>query len=253
MSSPRQNEARELLQFRGVVKRLGGVPAADGLTFCVREKELAGVIGPNGAGKSTMFNLAGGELRADAGDILLDGESVSGVPAHARCRRGVARTYQIPRPFAGLTVFENALVGAVFSGRNPGDGAAESAAESALRTSGLLSRANRTAGSLTLLERKRLELARALAASPRLLLLDEIVGGLTERESAELAETVRAVHARGIAVVWIEHVLRALTAVAPRLVALDLGKVVADGETREVMQSERVRKIYMGEKNDGGA
>lgn len=246
MNPEGENAPRELLRFRGVVKRLGGVAAADGLSFCVCENELTGVIGPNGAGKSTMFNLAGGELFADSGDILLDGESVSRMPAHVRCRRGVARTFQIPRPFAGLTVFENALVGAVFSGRNSGAHGAEAAAESALRTAGLLSRANRAAESLTLLERKRLELARALAAAPRLLLLDEIAGGLTERESAELAETVRAVHARGVAIVWIEHVLRALTAAVSRVMALDLGKLVADGAPREVIESPRVRKIYMG-------
>lgn len=238
--------AGELLEFRSVVKRLGGVAAADGLSFLVREGELTGVIGPNGAGKSTMFNLAGGEFRADSGEVLLGGKSVSRLPAHARCRLGVARTYQIPRPFVGLTVFENALVGAVFSGRNAGDGGAESAAEAALRTAGLLSHANRPAGSLTLLDRKRLELARALAASPRLLLLDEIAGGLTERESIDLAETVRAVHAQGVAVVWIEHVLRALTAVVSRVMALDLGKLIADGEPRAVIESPQVREIYMG-------
>lgn len=247
MNSEKQADGRELLRFHRVVKRLGGVVAADELSFRVCEGELTGVIGPNGAGKSTMFNLAGGELRADSGDILLGGESVSRMPAHARCRRGVARTYQIPRPFAELTVFENALVGAIFSGRNSGGDGAESAAESALRTAGLLNRANRAAGSLTLLERKRLELARALATSPRLLLLDEIAGGLTERESAELAETVRAVHARGATIVWIEHVLRALTAVVSRVIALDLGKIVADGDPRAVIESPRVRKIYMGD------
>lgn len=246
-SSSVSSGSAPLLEFKGVTKKLGGVVAADNLSFCVADGVLLGVIGPNGAGKSTMFNLAGGELRADAGDILLDGESVAKLPAHARCRMGVARTYQIPRPFAGLTVFENALVGAVFSGRNNGDGAAEEAAESALQISGLLERANKPAGSLTLLERKRLELARALAASPRLLLLDEIAGGLTERESVELAESVRAVHARGVTIVWIEHVLRALTAVTGGIMVMDLGALIVEGETREVMQSERVRKIYMGE------
>jgi len=236
-----------VFEFRGVNKRLGGVTVTDELSFFVGENDLLGVIGPNGAGKSTMFNLAGGELRADGGDILFDGKSVARLPANARCALGLARTYQIPRPFGGMTVFENALVGAVFSGRNAGTAAAEDAAENALRDSGLLSRANNRAETLTLLERKRLELARALATSPRLLLLDEIAGGLTEAESAALADTVRQIHSRGIAIVWIEHVLRALTAVVPRVMVLDLGRLVASGETREVMESGQVRKIYMGE------
>jgi len=237
--------AAPLLQLTSVSKRFGSLQVTDGLTLQVAPGEALGIIGPNGAGKTTLMNLIGGDVAADAGRIVFDGRDLTALPPAARCRAGIARTYQIPHPFVGLTVFENVLVGATF-GAGHGESAARELALAVLRRTGLAAKANRLAGSLPLLDRKRLELARALATEPRLLLLDEIAGGLTEHEVHALVDTVRAIRDEGVTLVWIEHIVHALLAVVQRLVALDFGRVIAAGEPHAVMADPAVREIYMG-------
>ena len=234
-----------LLEIRDLRKSFGSLRAADGIELAVAEREAVGIIGPNGAGKSTLFNLITGDIRPDAGEIRLDGHAITALPPYGRSRRGIARSYQIPRPFENLTVFENLLVAAVWS-RGRSEREAIDACAGVLERTRLLGRANALAGSLTLLERKRLEMARALASEPRLLLLDEIAGGLTEAECQDLIETIRAIHASGVTIVWIEHVVHALLAVVGRLVVLNFGRKIAEGDPHAVMGSQEVREIYMG-------
>ncbi|HEV3364396.1 MAG TPA: ATP-binding cassette domain-containing protein, partial [Acidimicrobiia bacterium] len=204
--------------------RFGALQVIDNLNVQLDEGEAVGVVGPNGAGKTTMLNLLAGQLRPDSGRIHFDGQDVTAMGARRRCLLGIARTYQIPQPFAGMTVFENALVGASFGSPGRSDAEAADAAVAALHRTGLLGQANRLAGSLTLLERKRLELARALATGPRVLLLDEIAGGLTEPEVQELVATVRELRAAGVTILWIEHIVHALVSVVDRLIAVDFGR-----------------------------
>jgi branched-chain amino acid transport system ATP-binding protein len=233
------------LQVDGLTRRFGAVTVADATSFALANGEALGIIGPNGAGKSSLFNLIGGNLRPSAGSIRFDGQDIGALPPEARCRLGIGRTYQIPRPFGGMTVFENLLVAAAFGTRlSAHDAQAHCAA--VLDRTGLRRRANDPAGNLTLLERKRLELARALAGRPRLLLLDEIAGGLTEGEAKALVQTVQAVQAEGVALIWIEHVVHALLAVVQRLMVIDAGKLVMDGEPQAVMGSAEVKRIYLG-------
>jgi branched-chain amino acid transport system ATP-binding protein len=234
-----------LLSLRNLTRAFGSVKAADAVDLDVARGEALGIIGPNGAGKTTLFNLVAGDLAPDAGTIRFEGADITAMKTHRRCAAGIGRTYQIPRPFENLTVFENLLVGAVYGGRKSERAAIEPCAE-LLRRTGLLARANRAAGTLTLLERKRLELARALATGPELLLLDEIAGGLTEGECRELVETIKGICAGGITIVWIEHIVHALTAVVGRLIVLDFGRKIGEGEPHAVMNSPEVQEIYMG-------
>ena len=234
-----------ILTVDGVSKAFGALKVTDGVSFDVAPGEALGIIGPNGAGKSTLFNLITGNLRPDAGRILFGGQDVTTTPPMQRCLAGVGRSFQVPQPFDHLTVFENLVVAATFGSAAHERGVTDRCA-GILADTGLIERANAPAGSLTLLQRKRLELARALATDPKLLLLDEIAGGLTEAEGAALVETIRAVHARGVAIVWIEHVLHALTAVVSRLLVLDFGRVIAVGPPTEVMARREVREIYLG-------
>ncbi len=234
-----------ILELQSLSKAFGSVIVADGIDLEIDAGEALGIIGPNGAGKSSLFNLIAGSLKPDSGKIRLAGDDVTGAPPQARARSGIARSFQIPQPFSNLTVFENLLVGATHcSERGVAD--VTDACGAVLEQTGLLPLANRRAGTLTLLERKRLELARALAAGPRLLLLDEIAGGLTERECAVLVETIRGVRATGVTIVWIEHVVHALLAVVDRLMVLNFGRKVADGDPRMVIASPQVREIYLG-------
>ncbi|MFL6074721.1 MAG: ABC transporter ATP-binding protein [Mycobacteriales bacterium] len=234
-----------LLAVDRLTKRYGHVTVADGLSLEVAAGEAVGVVGPNGAGKTTLFALIAGEQAPDAGTLALNGRPLAGMSAAARCRLGIGRTYQVPRPFTHLTVFENALL-AAHQGAGLRGRAAYAAAAGALAAAGLSALANRQAGALTLLRRKRLELARALATGPRLLLLDEVAGGLTDPEVHELMEIIRQVHASGVAVIWIEHVVRALTGTVPRLVCLAGGTIVGDGPPAEVLASPAVREVYLG-------
>ncbi len=234
-----------ILQLDKVSKAFGSVVVADAIGLAVPAGMALGIIGPNGAGKTSLFNLIAGSLTPDSGRIVFDGADVTRTSQRARARAGIARTFQIPRPFANLTVFENLMVGATNTGSRA-DAEVVDLCGGILEQGGLLPLANRRAGSLTLLERKRLELARALATRPRLLLLDEIAGGLTEAECAVLVDTIRGLRAAGITIVWIEHVVHALLAVVERLVVLDFGRIIADGEPRAVMASGEVREIYLG-------
>jgi branched-chain amino acid transport system ATP-binding protein len=233
-----------LLSISNLTKRFGAVVVSDGLSLDVGNGEIIGVIGPNGAGKTTLFNMIGGTIRSDAGEILFDGKDVTRVSAAQRCSLGISRSFQVPHPFIGMTVFENVLVGATF-GRS-GDDRIQHALR-ALDITGLTRKANLLAGSLPLLDRKRLEMARALATEPRLLLLDEIAGGLTESECQELLSAIRDVHSTGVTILWIEHVVHALLTVAQRLVVMNFGQLIADGAPDAVMSSREVKSIYLGE------
>jgi branched-chain amino acid transport system ATP-binding protein len=239
-----------ILSLSGLSKRFGAVVVADGLELDVRAGEALGILGPNGAGKTSLFGMITGTLRPDAGRIVYDGVDISGLPPERRCRRGIARSFQVPQPFGGMTVFENLLVAASFGGQLP-EHAATLRCLDVLDRTGLAHRANQRAGSLTLLDRKRLELARALATAPKLLLLDEVAGGLTDHECVDLVALIRDVHASGVSIVWIEHVVHALLLVVDRLVVLYGGKFIADGPPRAVIDNPAVRELYMGIEADG--
>ena len=234
-----------LLEVAGLRKSFGSIVVANDLDLAVAPSEAVGIIGPNGAGKTSLFNLISGDLAQDRGVIRFDGRDLDRLAPQGRCRAGLGRTRQIPQPFEKLTVFENCLVGAVY-GRRKTEREATQACGEILERLGLYKRANTLAGSLTLLERKRLEMARALATEPRLLLLDEIAGGLTEGECLELVETIREIHRSGVAILWIEHVVHALLAVVGRLVVLNFGRKVAEGVPKTVMSLPEVRQIYIG-------
>jgi branched-chain amino acid transport system ATP-binding protein len=234
-----------LLEVAGLSKSFGSIVVADDLDLVIAPGEAVGIIGPNGAGKTTLFNLIAGGLSPGGGSIRFDGRDLSRTPPQERCRAGIGRTHQIPQPFEKLTVFENLLVGAVHGRRRTEREAAQSCGE-ILERLGLLKRANTLAGSLTLLERKRLEMARALATAPRLLLLDEIAGGLTEGECLELVATIREIRSTGVAILWIEHVVHALIAVIDRLVVLNFGRKIAEGAPQQVMRLPEVHQIYIG-------
>ena len=234
-----------ILELDDISKRFGQLKVADAISFGVTEGEALGIVGPNGAGKTTLFSLIGGALRPDRGRVRLLGKDITDASPQARCAAGIARTHQVPRPFGRLTVFENVLVGACFATPRSEKDAVDLCG-AVLETTGLLRHANKLAGALPLLDRKRLELARALATRPRVLLLDEIAGGLTEGECAVLIDMIRAIGASGVSILWIEHIVHALLAVVTRLVVLNFGQVVAEGEPRAVMASQAVREIYLG-------
>lgn len=234
-----------LLQLKGVQKAFGNVVVCDALTYDLASEEALGVIGPNGAGKTSMFNLIAGTLPADGGQIFYNGGEITRTPAPVRCRSGISRSFQVPQPFGGMTVFENGLVAAC-EGAGMGTHEANDYCIEVLDQTGLLSKANSRAGNLTLLERKRLELTRALCTKPKLLLLDEIAGGLTEGECQSLVQTIKDIRSTGISIIWIEHVVHALLAVVDRLIVIDFGKLLADGEPHAVMARDDVREIYLG-------
>ena len=234
-----------ILQLSGIGKRFGDMVVIPDFALSVEEGEFVGVIGPNGAGKTTLFALIAGSLSCDCGDVRLDGRSVTQLSANARCHAGIGRTFQIPQPFETMTVYENALVAAAFGVGLHGD-QARLAARDALDRCGILLLGNVVAGRLTLLQRKRLELARAIATRPRLLLLDEVAGGLTDGEMAQLLELVTAINASGVTVLWIEHLVHALVSVARRLIVMAEGRLIADGEPAFVLQDRTVREVYLG-------
>tara|TARA_R110002124_G_scaffold129543_3_gene291177 strand:+ start:1979 stop:2707 length:729 start_codon:yes stop_codon:yes gene_type:complete len=239
-----------VLKLHNVSKAFGAVTVSDALSYELESGEALGIIGPNGAGKTSMFNLITGALPADAGSIWFDGRDITHMKAAKRCRSGIARSFQIPQPFGAMSVFENALVAAT-QGAGLAGAQANRLCLDALEQTGLLAKANTLAGNLTLLERKRLELTRALCAKPKLLLLDEIAGGLTEKECHALVETIRAIRSTGISIIWIEHIVHALLAVVDRLVVIDFGRKIAEGEPKAIMASRQVREIYMGIEVDG--
>jgi len=234
-----------LLELDQVTKRFGRVVIAEKLSLSVGAGDTVGIVGPNGAGKTSLFGLISGDLSPDAGGICFAGRTVTRLNPAARCRLGIGRTYQVPRPFADMTVFENLLVAAQ-QGAGLRRRASYAAAAGALDRVGMSGEANVPAARLGLLQRKRLELARALASGPSLLLLDEVAGGLTDPEVAQLVEIVRGVNAEGIAVIWIEHVVRALTPVVNRLICLAGGAFVGDGDPETVLADPAVREVFLG-------
>lgn len=236
---------RVILKLDNLTKSFGSLKAVDDVRLEVAPGEALGIIGPNGAGKTTLFHLITGLLKPDTGAIGFDGRDITRAPPRARCIAGIARSFQIPHPFENLTVFENLLVAAIH-GRRQREAQVVDACGDILERTGLIGLANRRAGTLNLLGRKRLELARALASAPRLLLLDEIAGGLTEAECLELVQLVQDIKKSGVTIVWIEHVVHALVAVVSRLVVLNFGRKIVEGEPRSVMASDEVREIYMG-------
>ncbi len=238
MSSP-------LLELDHVTKRFGRVVIAEDLSFSVGAGDTVGIVGPNGAGKTSLFGLISGDLPPTAGTVTLAGKNVTRLDAAARCRLGIGRTYQVPRPFADMTVFENLLVAAQ-QGGGLRRKASYAAAAQALERTGIAGEANTPAGRLALLARKRLEIARALATGPRLLLLDEVAGGLTDPEVTVLVEIVRGINAEGVAVIWIEHVVRALTSLVSRMTCLYGGELIGDGTPAQVLATPRVREVYLG-------
>ncbi|MEM7341043.1 MAG: ATP-binding cassette domain-containing protein [Actinomycetota bacterium] len=234
------------LELREVDKSFG-VKVVNEVSFSVDRGQAVGIVGPNGAGKTTLFNLIAGDLSPDTGTIHIDGTDVTRHSPRRRCRGGVGRTSQIPRPFEGMTVFENVLVAGTYgSSDQRSEAAAVDVVHDSLRRAAMLDLANQPAGSLTLLQRKRLELARALATEPSLLLLDEIAGGLTDAEVRDLVETIAAVSADGVTIVWIEHIVHALMAVVDTIVAISAGTKIAEGNPDAVMNSTEVQEVYLG-------
>ncbi len=237
----------ELLELVGVSKQFGTLTVLENLNATVKSGSALGVVGPNGAGKTTMLNILAGDLAPSSGSVLFEGIDVTRVPSHKRSRKGIGRTSQIPRPFEGLTVYENILVGATFGrGELRKSKSIDQACAFALETTGMTSKANVVAGQLTLLERKRLELARALAIEPSVLLLDEIAGGLTEMEVHELIATIKLIRTTGVTLIWIEHIVHALLEVVDQLLAIDYGRVLMYGDPKSVMASPEVQSIYLG-------
>ncbi len=234
-----------LLELDGVAKRFGSIVVADALSLSVGPAEAVGIVGPNGAGKSSLFSLITGDLLPNAGEVRLDGRAITRLDPSRRCRLGIARTWQVPHSFEHLTVFENVLVAAHRGAGIRGREAYELVAR-ILDDVGLAADANRPASRLGLVQRKRLELARALGARPRLLLLDEVAAGLTDPEVAGLVDAVRAVRAGGVAVIWVEHVVRALVGFVDRLVCLASGRIIGEGEPAAVLASEAVRGVFLG-------
>jgi branched-chain amino acid transport system ATP-binding protein len=235
----------DVLTLTSVSKSFGALKVTDDVSFAVPAGQALGIIGPNGAGKSTLFNLITGNFLPDRGTISLLGRDVTRMAAMDRVRMGVGRSFQIPQPFEGLTVFENLLTAAAF-GQNKREAEVEAECIAILQDTELLRKANQLSGGLSLLDRKRLELARAMATGPELLLLDEIAGGLTEGECQALVATIRSLHAKGVTIIWIEHVLHALNSVVERLLVLDFGKIISIGEPEAIMASKEVREIYLG-------
>lgn len=237
-----------LLSITGVTKRFGGVAALDDVSFDVAHGEILGVIGPNGAGKTTLLDCVSGVQRVDAGSITFDGQPISGWPPYRIARLGVGRTFQVVKPFTSMTVRENAAIGALFGTARLPPARAFKEADHVLELVGMTAKADLPVGSLTIPDRKRLEVARALATQPRLLLLDEVMAGLNPVEIDEALEMVRAVHRSGVTIVLIEHVMRVVVGVCRRVVVLHFGRTLADGTTDLVLRDPRVIEAYLGEK-----
>jgi branched-chain amino acid transport system ATP-binding protein len=235
----------DILSVRGLSKSFGAVSVASDVSFDVAEGEILGIIGPNGAGKTTLFGMLSGHVEPSAGSVRFRGEDITALPPHDRARRGIARTYQVPRPFGQMTVFDNLRVAASFAG---GLGGAEATEwiERTLAATGLTRFADTLAGRLPLLVRKRHELARAMAMRPRLLLIDEVAAGLTELEVGEFIELVRRIRNMGTTIVWIEHVIRTMLTATDRLMALAGGRVLAVGVPGEVIKLPEVKRVYLG-------
>ena len=237
--------ATPVLEAKGLVKRYGSLRALDDVSFHVNPGEVVGVVGPNGAGKTTLFGALAGTFPVSDGAITYENAPITYVSAEERCRIGISRTYQVPRPFMGMTVFENVLVAAQAGGGVSGSEASAHVAE-VLEQTDLMPLANTPAGATGLLDRKRLEVARAMATRPKVILLDEIGGGLTEAELVKLIELIGGLKDQGMTIVWIEHILHALLQVIERLVCMAEGRVLAEGDPKAVMENAEVRSAYLG-------
>jgi branched-chain amino acid transport system ATP-binding protein len=234
-----------MLELASLSRAFGGLVVIDQLDFKVENGEIVGILGPNGAGKTTLFNMIAGVLPPSSGRILFENHDITPMKPWHRCRMGIGRTYQIPKPFTHMSVFENVLAAAVHGGKMP-LARAKVEAEAVLERVGLAHHARVAAGQLALLDTKQLELAKALALRPRLLLLDEIAGGLTEAECDVLIGTIRDVHRGGVTIVWIEHVIQALRRIVTRLAVLADGNFIAMGAPHDVLSDRRVKEAYLG-------
>jgi branched-chain amino acid transport system ATP-binding protein len=238
-----------LLEIEKLFKSFGGLKAISGVDMTLQEGEILGVIGPNGSGKTTLFNLISGILAPDRGTIIFDGRNITAKPPHVISQAGIARTFQIVRPFKEMTVLKNVMVGRAY-GRRPAPNmrAIRAEAEELLRRTGLWSKQSTPAEKLRLIDRKRLELNRALATQPRLLLLDEVMAGLNASEMDEAMDLVKEIRDSGVTLIIVEHVMKALLAVSDRVVALHVGQKIAEGTPREIVENEQVRRVYLGER-----
>ncbi len=234
-----------ILALEKISKRFGAIVVAASIDLALDKGEALGIIGPNGAGKTTLFGIVSGTVAPDSGRVLYEGSDITRASPARRCAMGIGRSFQIPLPFTGMSVFENLVVASAFGARRREREAYQSCMD-ILERCGLAEKANRPAGSLTLLDRKRLELARALATDPAVLLLDEVAGGLTEYECQALVELIRALRRGGISIIWIEHVVHALVASIDRLLVLHNGAFIADGDPATVIRSPQVAEIYLG-------
>jgi branched-chain amino acid transport system ATP-binding protein len=234
-----------ILALDKISKRFGAIVVADRIDLALVEGESLGIIGPNGAGKTSLFGIINGILAPDSGRVLYAGSDITYVPPARRCTLGIGRSFQIPLPFGGMSVFENLVVAAAF-GAGSRERDAYARCMEILDQCGLADKANRPSASLTLLDRKRLELARALATDPKVLLLDEVAGGLTEHECHALVALINGLRQRGVSIIWIEHVVHALLASIDRLLVLHNGCFIAGGDPQAVIRSPQVAEIYMG-------
>lgn len=244
--SPPDASPRPVLSARGLTKRFGALTVVSDVSLDLYTGQALGVLGPNGAGKTTLLKLLTGDLSVSSGSVSWQGRDITSLPQAARCKTGIVRTSQIPQPFEGLTVWENVLTAALHGGGWHGADA-EAVAHSALARTGLVDRHAMLAGGLSLMGRKRLELSRALACGPQVLLLDEIAGGLSDFEVHDLVALIREINASGVAIIWIEHIVHALISVVTRLIALDFGRMLTEGEPRAVLASDVFRRAYFGD------
>jgi branched-chain amino acid transport system ATP-binding protein len=234
-----------IVELRNLSKSFGALKVCNSISTRLESGEALGILGPNGAGKTTLLNLISGEVRASAGQVIFQGKDITNLSVDRRCRLGIARTAQIPLPFVGMTVFENVLVGAMF-GNDQREKDSYEICGDILHLTGLLDRWNVVAEKLALLDRKRLELARALATQPSLLLLDEIAAGLTDHEVYELLEVLASIRAKGVTIIWIEHIVHALVSSVDRILAMNYGDKLAEGAPAEIIASPEFRQIYFG-------
>lgn len=239
--------AEILLQVQGVSKQFGGLMAVNDVSFALAKDEILGLIGPNGAGKTTLFNCLNGVYEPTTGEVVFKGETVTGRKMYEMAHRGMARTHQIVKPLSELSVRENVIVGACFGGKGMALGAAGKVADEVMEFVGLAERTDQLAGSLNVAQKKRLELARSLAARPDLLLLDEVLAGLNPSEIAEMVETVKQIREKGVTIIMIEHVMHAVMNVSDRMIVLDYGALIAEGTPDEIKSNERVIQAYLGD------